>query len=172
MDYFELLEKRHSIRAFTSQPVEGEKLQAILQAANRAPSAGNLQAYEIYMVTNPTRRQELARAALEQTFIAQAPVALVFCANPSRSSMKYKQRGESLYCIQYATIACVFAHLAAAALGLASVWVGAFDDDGVRRAIGVGRDLRPVAILPVGYPGEKPEISSRRQLSSLVHHLT
>lgn len=172
MDYFELLEKRHSIRAFTSQSVEQEKLQAILQAANRAPSAGNLQAYEIYMVTHPARRQALARAALDQTFIAQAPVALIFCANPARASMRYGQRGTTLYCIQDATIACAFAHLAATALDLASVWVGAFDDDSVRQVIGVGRDLLPVAILPVGYAGEKPEITSRRGLSSLVHRLT
>jgi len=172
MDYFELLEKRHSIRSYTSQPVEDEKLHAILQAANRAPSAGNLQAYEIYLVTDPARLQALARAALDQTFIAQAPVALVFCANPKRSSVRYGRRGTTLYCIQDATIACAFAHLAAAALGLASVWVGAFDEDGVRRVIGVWEDLRPVAILPLGYPGEKPEITSRRQLSSLVHQLT
>ncbi len=169
MDYFELLEKRHSIRSYTSQPVEDEKLHAILQAANRAPSAGNLQAYEIYVVTDPARLQALAWAALDQTFIAQAPAALVFCASPKRSSVRYGRRGTTLYCIQDATIACAFAHLAAAALGLGSVWVGAFDEDGVRRVIGVWEDLRPVAILPVGYSSEKPEITSRRQLSSLVH---
>jgi len=169
MDYFELLDKRHSIRSYTSQPVEDEKLHAILQAANCAPSAGNLQAYEIYVVTDATRLQALARAALDQMFIVQAPVALVFCANPARCSQKYGRRGTTLYCIQDATIACAFAHLAAAALGLGSVWVGAFDEDGVRRVIGVWEDLRPIAILPVGYPGEKPDTTSRRQLSSLVH---
>jgi len=169
MDFFELIQKRHSIRAFTSQTVEPEKLQAILEAANRAPSAGNLQAYEIYLVSDPARLHLLARAALEQDFIAQAPLALVFCAHPARSSRKYGRRGTTLYCIQDATIACTFAHLAAATLGLASVWVGAFDDGAVRQAIGVEDNLLPVAILPVGYPAEKPQPTSRRPLSDLVH---
>jgi nitroreductase len=169
MDFFELIQKRRSIRLFTPQPVEKQKLQAILEAANRAPSAGNLQAYEIYLVTDPARLRLLARAALDQDFIAQAPLALVFCANPARSSKKYGRRGASLYCLQDATIACTFAHLAASALDLASVWVGAFDDNGVRQAIGVGDSLLPVAILPVGYPGEQPKTSSRRPLSDLVH---
>jgi nitroreductase len=169
MDFFELIQKRRSIRLFTPQPVEGQKLQAILEAANRAPSAGNLQAYEIYLVTDSARLRLLARAALDQDFIAQASLALVFCANPARSSKKYGRRGASLYCLQDATIACTFAHLAAAALDLASVWVGAFDDAGVRRAIGAGDNLLPVAILPVGYPGEKPQPASRRSLSDLVH---
>jgi nitroreductase len=74
-----------------------------------------------------------------------------------------------LYCLQDATIACTFAHLAAVALGLASVWVGAFDDEGVRQAIGVGDNLLPVAILSIGYPGEQPKSTSRRSLSDLVH---
>jgi nitroreductase len=169
MDFFDLIQRRHSVRAFTPQPVEEQKLRAILEAANRAPSAGNLQAYEIYLVTDPARLRLLARAALDQDFIAQAPVALVFCANPARSARKYGRRGTALYCLQDATIACTFAHLAAAALGLASVWVGAFDDGGVRRTIGVGDNLLPVAILPLGYPGEKPQPTSRRPLSDLVH---
>jgi nitroreductase len=57
-------------------------------------------------------------------------------------------------------------------LGLASVWVGAFDDDAVRQAIGVGEDLLPVAILPIGYAGEEPQATSRRSLASLVHYIS
>ena len=172
MEFFELMRVRRSVRAFTTQPVEPEKRQAILEAANRAPSAGNLQAYEIYAVTNRTVLRALARAALSQEFIAQAPLALVFCAHPARSAKKYGKRGVSLYCIQDATIACAYAQLAATALGLGSVWVGAFDDDRVRAAIGASDELLPVAILPVGYAGEQPEATSRRSLDDLVHPIT
>ena len=154
MEFFELVRARHSVRAFTARPIEPEKLQAILGAANRAPSAGNLQAYEIYALSNRTELNLLAGAA-RQGFVAQAPLALVFCAHPARSAIKFGQRGASLYCIQDATIVCAYAQLAATALGLASVWVGAFDDAAVRRAVGVGKDLLPVAILPIGYAGEK-----------------
>ena len=172
MDLFEVLKARHSIRAFVAKSIEPDKLQAILEAANRAPSAGNLQAYEIYAVSRRAVLTTLAGAAFGQEFVAQAPVALVFCANPRRSARRYTERGTSLYCIQDATIACAYTQLAATALGLASVWIGAFNDDAVRNAIGVGQDLLPVAVLPIGYAGQEPEESSRRSLSGLVHHIS
>ena len=171
MDFFEVVSARHSVRAFADKPIEPEKLQAILEAASRAPSAGNLQAYDIYAVTAPACLSALARASLNQDFLAQAPVSLVFCANPPRSAQKYGRRGASLYAVQDATIACAYAQLAATALGLASVWVGAFDDAAVRAALGVNGDLRPVAILPIGYAGEIPEATSRRPLTSLVQYI-
>jgi len=171
MDFFEVVAARHSVRAFADKAIEPEKLQAILEAASRAPSAGNLQAYDIYVVSAPACLSALARAALNQDFLAQAPVSLVFCANPPRSAQKYGRRGASLYAVQDATIACAYAQLASTALGLASVWVGAFDDGGVRAALGVNDDLRPVAILPIGYAGETPEATSRRPLESLVRYI-
>jgi nitroreductase len=171
MDFFEATNERRSVRAFKATPVEETKLQQILEAANRAPSAGNLQAFEIYVVRRPDLRQELARAALSQEFIAQAPLSLVFCAHPARSAPRYRMRGVSLYALQDATIACTFAMLAATALGLGSVWVGAFDEKSVRRVIGVDDGLRPVAILPLGYADERPGASSRRGLDALVHEV-
>jgi nitroreductase len=71
--------------------------------------------------------------------------------------------------VQDATIACTFAMLAAKALGLATVWVGAFDEDAVRIALGIPKELRPVAMLPVGYAAKKPRITPRRELGDLVH---
>jgi nitroreductase len=170
MDFFEVVKARRSIRAYCDQPLEPDKLHAILDAINRAPSAGNLQGYEIFAVTQRRCAADLARAA-NQDPIAQAPTALVFCAHPSRSSQKYGQRGAALYCIQDATIACAYAQLAATALGLATVWVGAFDDDAVRKAIGVGKDLQPIAILPIGYAAEQPDVSTRRSIDDVVHRI-
>ncbi len=172
MDFFEVVRTRKSIRAFAARPIEPEKLQAILEAANRAPSAGNLQAFEIYVITRRATLRALAEASLGQDFVAQAAVALAFCAHPELSFHKYGRRGTSLYSVQDGTIACTHAHLAATALGLASVWVGAFNDDAVRKAIGVGQDLLPIAILPIGYPSETPEATSRRPLATLVHYVS
>lgn len=171
MDFFDLIRARRSVRAYAPQPVEEEKLQQILTAANLAPSAGNLQAYEIYLVRDRAVRMELARASLEQWFVSEAPVALVFCAHPDRSARKYGRRGARLYALQDATIACTFAMLAAAELGLATVWVGAFDDEGVRRAIRAPEAHQPVAILPIGYPAEQPAPAPRRSLAELVHEI-
>ena len=171
MDFFEVIRARRSIRAFLPQPIEPDKLQQILEAINRAPSAGNLQGYEVYLVTNRSCLRALTQAAVGQDFIEQAQLALVFCAHPARSAQKYGQRGTTLYCLQDATIACATAQLAITALGLASVWVGAFDEDGIRQAIGVSNDLRPVAILPIGYAAETPEPRSRRALVDLVQRV-
>jgi len=171
MEFFELIHRRHSIRSFASRPIAPDQLQAILEAANRAPSAGNLQAYEIYAVTSSSHRLALAQAALEQEFLAQAPVNLVFCAHPQRSAMRYGGRGARLYALQDATIACTFAMLAATSLGLGSVWVGAFDETAVRRIIGASPDLVPIAILAIGHAAEKPTPTPRRQLSDLVHYI-
>lgn len=169
MDIFETLDARRSVRAFRGTPPDPGTLDHILQAANMAPSAGNLQAYEIYLVTRPQTRRRLARAAFDQDFLAQAPLTLVFCAHAARSVARYAARGEELYCLQDATIACTFAMLAATASGLASVWVGAFDEAEVRRILALPPQHRPVVLLPVGHAAEQPEARGRRELSDLVH---
>lgn len=169
MDFFDVVKERHSIRAYTTQPIEPGKLQQILEAANRAPSAGNLQAYEVYTVFDAKHKTALVEAAYDQEFLAQAPIVLVFCTHAARSADRYGKRGIDLYCVQDATIACTFAMLAAAALGLSTVWVGAFDEDEVRRVISAPHTQRPVAMLPVGYAAESPRIRPRRSLKDLVH---
>jgi nitroreductase len=76
-----------------------------------------------------------------------------------------------LYCIQDATIACTYAMLAATALGLASVWVGAFDEQAVHKIICAEPGHRPIAMLPIGYPNESPRFRRRRALEDIVHRL-
>ena len=171
MDFFDALKARRSIRAYAPTPVENEKLNQILEAVNRAPSAGNLQAFEVYIVTQTGQRKELAAAALGQNFIAQAPITLIFCTHADRSITKYAQRGEHLYCLQDATIACTYAMLAATALGLSTVWVGAFDEGKVSGIISAPQAHRPVAMLPVGYATEEPRVRPRRELDDLVHRV-
>lgn len=170
MEFFEVLKERHSIREFRDKEIEEEKIKKILEAANSSPSAGDLQAYEIILVKDKRRKEELASAAWGQSFISDAPVVLVFLANPARSGVKYGRRGETLYCILDATIACAYAQLAATALGLGSCWVGAFDDDAVKRAVGAKPNMQPVGILPIGYPAESPRPTPRRNLNNLVHN--
>jgi nitroreductase len=169
MDFFDAIGRRRSVRAYDSRPVEEEKLHSILKAANDAPSAGNLQSFEVYLVRSKTAQRDLAAAALNQLFIASAPLALVFCAHPDRAAHRYGERGRRLYAVQDATIACTYAMLAASAVGLATVWVGAFNDEEVWRAIGEPEGQIPVAILPVGYGAENPAPAPRRSLEDLVH---
>jgi len=168
MEFFEAVKTRQSIRAFQSRPVEEEKMNRIIEAISLAPSAGDLQAYEIVVVKDSRRKNELMRAAGRQGFVSEAPVCLVFLASPERSSSKYGKRGSELYCLQDATIATAYAHLAATALGLASTWVGAFDEEAVAKAVEAPRSKRPIAILPIGYGEETPEATPRRRIGEIV----
>ncbi len=168
----EAFRRRYSVRAYKNAPVGEQIVQSALEAAISAPSAGNLQAYEIVVVRNADRRGKLARAALEQAFVAQAPVSLVFFANPERNRWRYKQRGADLYAIQDATLACAYAQLQVTAAGLGTCWVGAFDDDAVRQAVGAPSSWRPVAILPIGEPAEAAPPRERAPLSNILHRET
>ena len=171
MEFFEAVGARRSTRAYLARAVPPEMLQRILEAANLAPSAGNLQSYEIFAVTNKRKREDLARAAREQIFIAGAPVVLVFAKHPALSAERYGARAESLYSIQDATIACAFASLAAAAQGLGSCWIGAFDAEEVRKIVGAPRGVTPVSMLPIGYASERPKDRERRALEELVQRV-
>jgi nitroreductase len=168
LEFFEVLRIRRSVRAYEDRPVEPEKLQRILAAANSAPSAGNLQAYEIVVIRNEETRQAMVKAAYNQAFIAQAPVMLLFCAHPARSEAKYGKAAGEFFALQDATVACAYAELAAAALGLGAVWI-AVDGSAALQVAGLSQDWRPVALLPLGYRGEVPPGTPRRHLSELVH---
>ena len=150
---------------------EEEKLGPLLETISAAPSAGNLQAFEVYVIRDARRRTELVNATLGQGFMAQAQVVLVFCTHSKRSEIRYAQRGVELYTLQDATIACTYAMLAAAALGLSTVWVGKFDEALVMEVAGVPAGQRPVAILPLGYAAESPQAPTRRDLRDLIHEV-
>jgi nitroreductase len=170
MDFFALVDKRHSIRAFQAKPLERGKINSILDAVRLAPSAGDLQAFDIVVVEDADTKRALAAAALGQDFVAAAPAILAFCADPARNQGKYGNRGATLYCIQDATIATAYAQLAAAALGLGSCWVGAFDEAAVARVLRAPGRVRPVALLAVGYGAEAPERPPRRTVADIARH--
>jgi len=169
MELFEVVRRRRSVRAYQHREVEQDKLHAILECLSAAPSAGNLQAYEIVVVREPEARQALGRAALGQAFVAQAPVVLVVFANPGRSAEHYGRRGSELYAVQDAAIAAAYAQLAATDLGLATCWVGAFRPEPVARLLRAPPGLVPVALVPLGYADEQPSRTDRRALVDLVH---
>jgi nitroreductase len=172
MDLFETFQQRYSARAYQNKPVSEDDLKRILQAANDAPSAGNRQAYDIIVVRDAKRKRALAKASWDQDFIAEAPVALVFLTNPDHNRERYGERGATLYAVQDATVACAYAQLAATALGLATCWVGAYDDDAVAKIVNAPVFSRPMAILPIGYAADTPRPRSRRPLTDLIHDET
>jgi len=151
MELEEVFKKRHSVRAFEDREIEEEKINSLLAVLEHVPSAGNLRAFQVRVIKDDATKQKLAEAALGQSFVSEAPLCLVFCADANKSSSRYGKRGAELYSLQDATIACTYVMLKAVELGLASCWVGAFYDDEVMRILALEKGLRPVAILPIGY---------------------
>lgn len=169
MDFFDTVRTRRSIRIYKPWPVEEEKLQRILEAVNAAPSAGDIQSYEVVVVRDGQRKEALTAAAWDQICIARAPVVLVFCTIPERSAQRFQRKGSELFCIQDAAIAAAYAQLAATALDLSSVWIGSFDENKAREVIEAPGYAIPVTIMPIGYPGETPAPQPWRTLENLVH---
>lgn len=167
-DIFDVLAERRSVRSYTGEEVSEEHLNVILEAACCAPSAGNLQAYEVVVVRDPERRKLLAKASYNQDFMVEASVHLVFLAVPSRSAARYGKRGEALYSLQDATIAATFAMLVAHALGYGTCWIGAFDDSRVAKVVEAPEDRRPVAIIVVGKTRREEGLTRRRKMGSFV----
>lgn len=151
----EAIKNRRSIRKFKEKKVSESDIQTLLHVAHMAPSAGNLQAREFITVSSEEGRRDLASAALDQEFVREAPVVIVVCANTTRSESRYMARG-TLYAIQDATASVMNILLAAHSLGLGTCWVGAFDERGVVSLLNLPEHVRPIALIPIGYPDEAP----------------
>ncbi len=135
-----------------------------------APSAGNLQSRSFHFVFRDETRRRIADAAYGQDFIREAPLAVVCCAN-LEIAKHYGTRGKSLYCLQDVAASIQNMMLAAYSLGLGTVWVGAFDEAEVSTILRLPGHIRPVAIVPVGYPDERPPSPGRVDRKQAIVHL-
>lgn len=156
-DLFEAIRERRSERHFKSDPVPDDVVKFIVECGLKAPSAGNIQPWRFLIVKRPELRADLAKAALGQKFVEDAPVVIAVLADPGRSAGTYGDRGYGLYSIQDTAAAVQNMLLAVVAFGLGACWVGAFDEQAVSKALGLPGHLRPVAMIPIGYPKERPK---------------
>jgi nitroreductase len=168
MELDQVLAARQSIRQFdVHREVSPEQEAALLQAALRAPSAGNMQPWHFYAVRDAVLRQSLVEAARGQSFLAEAPLVIVVCADAEHSATRYGDRGRSLYCLQDTAAAVTIMLLKAVDVGLAGCWVGAFDEVLASEALGLPANLRPVAMLPIGYAARSAAPRPRRPLAEV-----
>jgi nitroreductase len=172
LDVLKAIKERRSIRSFTDENVSEETVKQLIEAARWAPSAGNTQPLELVVVRNLDVKRKLTVAALNQTLIQKASVVLVICADISRSKRGYGGRGEKLYSIQDTAAATENILLAAQELGLATCWIGAFNEKSVANVINAPKNTKPVAIIPVGYPAVKPSAPKKRDVTEIVHYET
>lgn len=169
MDLFEAIKGRRSIRTFKATPVPEESLSEILKAASLAPSAGNFQAWEFIVVKDAALKLEICKAASNQTFVREAPINIVVCVNQNWYSKGYGKRGKELFSICDASAATENLLLAAHGLGLGSCWVGDFKDEVISELLGLPENVRPVAIVPIGYSDKTPQSRVKRPLEDQVH---
>ncbi|PIO04077.1 nitroreductase [Candidatus Woesearchaeota archaeon CG08_land_8_20_14_0_20_47_9] len=171
-DIYNCIKTRRSIRKFDeSRKVEWEKVCTILDAARYAPNAGNLQCWKFVVVRDKDARKNLATAAFRQYWMTDAPVFIVVCAVLKRLRDHYGERGVGLYAIQDCAAATENILIMSHALGLGACWVGAFDDDLVAQVVGAGGDVKPMAIIPIGYhfPHQPVKTPQRLMLENMVY---
>ncbi|MEW6584385.1 MAG: nitroreductase family protein [Nitrospirota bacterium] len=167
MDILTAVKKRRSIREFLKKDISEDLMKKLGEALIWAPSAGNLQSRKFYFVKNAEVRKKIAVAALNQSFIAEAPLVIVGCAD-SRIAFKYGERGVHLYSIVDVACSIMGMMLVAHENGLGSTWVGAFNEEAVSKILSLPRHLRPVTIVPVGHPSKIPYPPSRVSLRDAV----
>lgn len=172
MDVFEAMEKRHSVRSFdASREVAPELVEELLRCACLAPTAGNVQPWRFYVVRDPEVKGALSRAALGQAYVSEAPLDIVVCADLKAHGASYGKRGVELYSIQDTAAAVENLLLTATSLGLGACWVGAFREEEAARALNLPEGVRPLAIIPVGYParsGGQPRKLDHKRLTKYL----
>lgn len=166
MDVLEAIRTRRSIRSYLEKAVEQEKLDHVLEAARLAPSGANRQAWKFVIVKDKDLRKKLAGITRGQSFVAGAPVVIAAVAtDPSVTTGS----GEPAHRIDIA-IAVDHMTLAAHALGLGTCWIGAFDQRGAERLLGVPDSAEVVVLLALGYAAEEGKFRGRKSIEEIVSH--
>ena len=164
MTVMEAIQKRRSIRKYSDQPIEEDKLQRVLEAARLSPSAGNQQNWKFIVVRDADKRAKLMDAAKQQLFVGQAPAIIVACGTEPRGIMTC---GQPRYTVDL-SIAVAYMILEAAEIGLGTCWLGRFDENKVKAVLGIPDEVRVVSMFPLGYPEESPPPRSRKKIEEIV----
>lgn len=166
-DVLTIIKERRSVRSFQDRDIPDEIVNKLIEALIWAPSAGNLQSRKFYFVKDERLKRGIALAALSQNFIADAPLVVVGCTD-NRIYNRYGDRGVNLYSIQDVACSIMNMMLTAWENGLGTVWVGAFRESSVIEILNIPKNLRPIAIVPVGYPSKIPSAPPRVSVKEAI----
>jgi len=168
MQLLELMRSRHSIRGYSDREVEKEKLDYMIEAFRVAPSAKNIQPWHLIVVNNKDIINKLVPACNNQTFISEAPIVIAVIGDEMNA---YGGMGGYVSSL-FVDIGIAFEHLVLAAWeqGLGTCWIGSFKEEEVKRILNVPRDLRVVALTPLGYPDDEPRVRGRKSAKEIVHY--
>ncbi|MBS7639549.1 MAG: nitroreductase family protein [Candidatus Bathyarchaeia archaeon] len=152
MEVFKVICERRSIRKYRDEPIPEEILERILEAGRLAPSAANRQPWSFIVVKDKGVKSELVDACRGQRFIGEAGAVIAVLGDPNASRW-YKQDP---------FIAASFMTLEAHEEGLGVCWIGAFDEDKVKKVLKIPENLSVIILLTVGFPDEKPQPRPRK----------
>lgn len=167
MDFYEVIKTRRSIRKYESRPVEDDKLQRILGAAQIAPSAANRQPWFFIVIKTEKIKKEF-QEVYDKSWFWKAP--LVICACGIEREAWKRSDGKSYVDVDV-SIAMDHLILAATAEGLGTCWIGAFNPSELRKALGLPDELEPIALTPLGYPAVSPKPTYRKPLEDIVQKI-
>lgn len=171
-NFWEILRARRCVRKFDpTKPVTDEQIDKLLEAAILAPSSGNTQGWRFYVVRDQKTKEDLATRAGHQKFISEAPVVIVVCADLDHIERSYGARGRETYALQDTAAAIENIFLSVTAMGLATCWIGAFDEGSATKILDLPKGTRPVAMLPIAYPADTPKPPKRRPLEEVVKRI-
>jgi len=160
MDVKEAIEKRKSVRAYSDYEITQAEFGTLIDAVRLAPTAKNLQPCKLVIVRGPLVKENLARACGERMFIAQA--SAVFCIVVNESISRWTNID--------AAIALGHVALQAVELGLATCWIGDFNEEMVKEILKVPAHLKVVALMPIGKAAEDPERRPRKEAKEFVYY--
>ena len=164
------MKMRRSIRSYTDEPISKETILKLLDLAIHAPYA--TPCWRFVVVQDPEKRNRLAEIA-RQLWIVEAPVVIVVGADTQAFSKGQNARWDAykfreLFYIQDTAAAIENLMLAATDMGLGTCWVGSFNEGGVSKAVHFPKNVRPVALVPVGYPAKPPKQREIIPLNEIV----
>ncbi|MBU0970914.1 MAG: nitroreductase family protein [Proteobacteria bacterium] len=152
--FLELIEQRRSIRKFKTTPIEPEKIDTLIEAALRSPSSRSFNPWRFIVVNRPDLLEKLSEAKPHgSSFLKNAPLGIVVCADPSASDV----------CVEDASIASIFIHLAAQSLDLGSCWIQIRKRDHgpsksadlyIKELLGIPDNIMIESVIAIGYPDE------------------
>jgi nitroreductase len=153
MEYDKVAKARKSVREFTSKKPDWRDIIECIDVARYAPTAGNNFTLKFILVKDKKKIQKIADAA-DQTFIATAPYLVVVCSDNTRLLKAYKENGE-IYGQQQAGAAIQNFLLALEDKGLASCWIGYFDEHKAKKELKIPSKIKLEAMFPIGYESER-----------------
>lgn len=170
MEFELVLRKRRMVRSFKDKDVEDENIMKLLAHAHRAPSAGFLQQQEFIVIRDKDLKEQLAKAAVNQHFLAEAPVVIAVCSNTDRVVKRYGERGVNFYSVIDGSFASMLILLSAANEGLAACFVGAFVDKDVSEILKLPKHVKPIGLIGIGHANEPPEKFERMPLQKITYY--